>query len=86
MTKNRAFSTAAICFASAVAGSVLTLSATSAASPASTGAAVTAHYLHGGYLLSDGKCPRHTVRVNAQVRASTNSPSGHSTFALCFIK
>jgi len=83
--------TIALCLASAAFGGVVTLSAVSVASPGraestpqhSTG---NAHYLHGGYVLTEGKCPKGTVSANASVRASTNAPSGHSTFPLCYVK
>jgi hypothetical protein len=52
-----------------------------AATPASS-----RHFLKGGYVLTDGKCPKGTVKVNARVRAQTNSPTGRSWFPLCFVK
>jgi hypothetical protein len=66
------------------------MSAESAAAPRSltypSHATSSKHFLHGAYVLTDGKCPKGTVGVNASVRASTNSASGHSTFPLCYVK
>jgi hypothetical protein len=80
----------AMCAASAAIGGVLTMSAVSVAttpnqSPKVPSVAST-HYLHGAYVLTDGKCPKGTVNANATVRASTNATSGHSTFPLCYVK
>jgi hypothetical protein len=87
MTQQRTVLAASMCLASAVVGAALATTATSAATPAhQTLRAATAGYLHGGYVLTDGTCPKHTVSVNALVRASTNSPGGHSNFGLCYIK
>jgi hypothetical protein len=86
MTTKRAITTAAMCLGSAGVGAVLTFSTASSASPARSAAVAHHHYLHGGYILTDGSCPRYTVAVNAEVRARTNSATGHSKFGLCYIK
>jgi hypothetical protein len=86
---------AGLCLASAVLGGAVSWTAVAAASghpatsrqPASTRHSAPAHYLHGGYILTDGgHCPKHTVMVNASVRARTNAPSGRSSFPLCHIQ
>jgi hypothetical protein len=79
----------ALCVASAAFGAAATVSAVSIASPSDAPAPASQsvpHYLHGAYVLTDGKCPTGTVGVNASVRAATNSKRGHSTFPLCYVK
>lgn len=86
MPKPHLLTTAALCVASAGVGAVLATASTSAASPSSAATTPAVHYLHGGYVLSEGRCPRGTVSVNAQVQALTNAPSGHTRFGLCYVK
>jgi hypothetical protein len=86
MSITRCSSVTALCAASALLGGGLALTTEAVASSHPAAARAATHYLGGGYLLADGKCPKHTVGVNASVKAQTNAPSGHSSFTLCYIK